>query len=89
MLVADYDQQAPTTKDFFASVQNKLHWAISGKTVAEIIYSNVDANTINMGLTTWRHAPEGKILKSDTTVAKNYLSEAHIKELNRIVSAWT
>ncbi len=88
VLAADYDQQAPTTKNFFASVQNKLHWAISGKTAAEIIYSNVDANTINLGLTTWQHAPEGKILKSDTTVAKNYLSEAHIKELNRIVSAY-
>ena len=87
-LSADYDKTAPVTIDFFASVQNKLHWAITGKTAAEIIYASADANSANMGLSSWKHGPDGKILKSDTTVAKNYLSEAHIKELNRIVSAY-
>ncbi len=87
-LSADYDKNAPITKEFFASVQNKLHWAITGKTAAEIIYDSVDANKVNMGLTTWKHAPEGKILKSDVSNAKNFLSEAHIKELNQIVSAY-
>jgi hypothetical protein len=87
-LSADYDKNAPITKEFFASVQNKLHWAITGKTAAEIIYDSADATKIYMGLTIWKHAPEGKILKSDVTIAKNYLSEAHIKELNLIVSAY-
>ncbi len=87
-LSADYDPQAPITKDFFATVQNKLHWAITGQTAAELIYSSADAAKINMGLATWKHAPHGKILKSDVAVAKNYLNEAHIKELNRIVSAY-
>lgn len=87
-LAVDYDAQAPTTKDFFAMVQNKLHWAITGQTAAELIYSQADATKVFMGLATWKHAPDGKILKSDVTVAKNYLSEAHVKELNRIVSAY-
>src|SRR3989304_2490100 len=87
-LSADYDKNAPMTKDFFTSVQNKLHWAITGKTAAEIIYASADATKIYMGLTNWKHSPEGKILKSDVIVAKNYLSENHIKELNRIVSAY-
>ncbi|MCD6533790.1 MAG: virulence RhuM family protein [Deltaproteobacteria bacterium] len=87
-LSADYDKKAPTSKDFFATAQNKMHWAITGKTAAEIIYSEVDAAKIYMGLKTWKYAPDGKILKSDTTVAKNYLSEQHIKELERIVSAY-
>jgi hypothetical protein len=87
-LAVDYDKNSPVTKDFFATVQNKLHWAITGKTAAEIIYSSADATKLYMGLTNWKQAPEGKILKSDTLVAKNYLSEAHIKELNRIVSAY-
>ena len=87
-LSADYDLQAPITKDFFATVQNKLHWAITGQTAAELIYSSADAAKINMGLATWKNAPHGKILKSDVAVAKNYLNEAHIKELNRIVSAY-
>ena len=69
-------------------VQNKLHWAITGQTAAELIYSQADVTKLYMGLATWKHAPEGKILKSDVTVAKNYLSEAHVKELNRIVSAY-
>ena len=87
-LSADYDKKAPVTKDFFATVQNKLHWAITGKTAAEIIYDSADAKNLYMGLTTWKHGPDGKILKSDVAVAKNYLSEAHIKELNQIVSAY-
>jgi len=87
-LSADYDPAAPITHDFFAAVQNKLHWAITGQTAAELIYSAADAQKIYMGLTTWKHAPHGKILKSDVTVAKNYLNEAHVKELNRIVSAY-
>ncbi|MCP4255698.1 MAG: virulence RhuM family protein [Candidatus Scalindua sp.] len=87
-LSTDYDKNAPITKEFFSTVQNKLHWAITGKTAAEIIYDSTDANKIQMGLTNWKHAPGGKILKSDVAVAKNYLSEAHIKELNQIVSAY-
>ena len=87
-LAVDYNADAPVTQEFFATVQNKLHWAITGKTAAEIIYVRADATKIYMGLTTWKHAPHGKILKSDVTVAKNYLSEAHVKELNRIVSAY-
>ena len=87
-LSADYDKSAETTKSFFTSVQNKLHWAITGKTAAEIIYSEADASKIFMGLQTWKNAPTGKIIKSDVTVAKNYLNEAHIQELNRMVSAY-
>ena len=87
-LSADYDRNAPVTQEFFATVQNKLHWAITGQTAAEIIYSRADATKIYMGLATWKHAPGGKMLKSDVTVAKNYLSEAHVKELNRIISAY-
>ena len=87
-LSADYSADAPLTKEFFATVQNKLHWAITGQTAAELIYSSADATKIYIGLTTWKRAPTGKLLKSDVTVAKNYLSEAHVKELNRIVSAY-
>ena len=87
-LAVDYDANAPVTKEFFATVQNKLHWAITGQTAAELIYASADAKKIYMGLTTWKHGPRRKILKSDVTVAKNYLSEAHVKELNRIVSAY-
>ena len=87
-LSADYDPNAPATQEFFATVQNKLHWAITGQTAAELIYASADAAKINMGLTAWKHAPHGKILKSDVAVAKNYLNEAHIRELNRIVSAY-
>ncbi|MGQ7944460.1 virulence RhuM family protein [Flavobacterium sp. WC2509] len=87
-LSADYEKGALETKDFFASVQNKLHWAITGKTAAEIIYTEADATKLYMGLTTWKDAPEGKIQKTDVVVAKNYLSESHIQELNRIVSAY-
>ncbi|MDO8873987.1 MAG: virulence RhuM family protein [Methanoregula sp.] len=87
-LASDYDKNAPITKEFFATVQNELHWAITGKTAAEIIYDSADATKIYMGLTSWKQAPEGKILKSDVAIAKNYLNEAHIKELNQIVSAY-
>ena len=87
-LSADYDKASPITKQFFATVQNKLHWAITGKTAAELIYDSADATKIYMGLTNWKDARDGKILKSDVTVATNYLSEAHIKELNQIISAY-
>ncbi len=87
-LCVDYNKESEITKDFFASVQNKLHWAITGKTAAEIIYTEADAKKIFMGLKTWKQAPQGKIVKSDVSVAKNYLNEEHIKELNRIVSAY-
>jgi len=87
-LAADYDKNSQITKEFFATVQNKLHWAITGKTAAEIIYDSADATKIHMGLTNWKQAPEGKIMKSDVSIAKNYLGEAHIKELNQIVSAY-
>jgi hypothetical protein len=87
-LSSDYDSNAPQTKEFFASVQNKLHWAITGKTAAEIIYFSSDATKLYMGLTNWKNSPNGKILKSDVSIAKNYLSEQHIAELNRIISAY-
>jgi hypothetical protein len=87
-LAADYSKDAVITKDFFAAVQNKLHWAITGKTAAETIYENADASKLHMGLTNWKQSPDGKILKSDVVVAKNYLSEQHIFKLNRIVSAY-
>lgn len=87
-LSADYDSKAEITKQFYATVQNKLHWAITGKTAAEIIYSEADATKIYMGLKTWKYAPDGKILKSDAIVAKNYLDKEHIKALEEIVSTY-
>ena len=87
-LSADYDKNSPITKEFFASVQNKLHWAITGKTAAEIIYDSADATKLHMGLTNWKQAPDGKIMKSDVSIAKNYLGKTYIKELNQIVSAY-
>ena len=87
-LSVDYDKKSPLTKEFFATVQNKLHWAITGKTAAEIIYTSADAKQIFIGLKTWKNAPDGKILKSDVSIAKNYLNEKHIKELERIISAY-
>lgn len=84
----DYDAQADTTKTFFKTVQNKLHWAVTGKTAAEIIADRADASKPSMGLTTWKNAPKGKILRSDVSVAKNYLIEREIKELERIVSMY-
>lgn len=87
-LSADYDKNASITKEFYATVQNKMHWAITGKTAAEIIYSEADAQKIFMGLKTWKNAPTGKILKTDVTIAKNYLNEEHVEQLKRIVSAY-
>lgn len=87
-LASDYDKDAPITKEFFATVQNKLHWAITGSTAAELVHASADASKPNMGLTSWKNAPGGKILKSDIGIAKNYLGEEHIRELNRIVSAY-
>ena len=87
-LSADYDKNSDITKDFFASVQNKLHFAITGKTASEIIYNEADAKKIFMGLKSWKNSPTGKILKSDVTIAKNYLDEEHIKRLNRLVSSY-
>lgn len=87
-LSADYDNKDEITKHFFASVQNKLHWAITGKTAAEIIYTEADATKISMGLKTWKQAPASKILITDVSVAKNYLNEEHIKALQRIVTSY-
>ena len=87
-LAIDYDKDSSVTRMFFATVQNKLHWAITGKTAAEIIYESADATKPHMGLTTWKHSPDGKVLKSDVTIAKNYLSEKNINALNRLVTAY-
>lgn len=84
----DYDRTAKTTKQFFAKVQNKMHFAVHGHTAAEPIYSRADADQPHMGLTTWKDAPLGKIMKSDVTVAKNYLTEDELHSLERIVSAY-
>ena len=84
----DYDRNAPTTRDFYAMIQNRFHYAITGQTAAEIIYANADHQKANMGLTTWENAPDGRILKSDVTIAKNYLSENDIKRLERAVSGF-
>lgn len=84
----DYDPQSDITKNFYAAVQNKFHFAITGKTAAEIIYLNADAQKENMGLTTWRNSPDGRILKLDTEVAKNYLQEKEIKQLERTVTGY-
>lgn len=84
----DYDVTATATKRFFATVQNKLHWAIHGNTAAEIIYNRADHQKENMGLSTWQDAPDGKIQKFDVAVAKNYLSEKEMQQLQRLVSAY-
>lgn len=84
----DYNPQAEITQNFYAMVQNKFHFAITGKTAAEIIFKNANATKENMGLTTWKNAPEGRILKSDTTIAKNYLQEKEIKQLERTVTGY-
>jgi len=84
----DYDPKAELTQTFFATVQNKLHWAIHGHTAAEIIYQRADASQPTMGLTTWKNAPHGPIRKADVTVAKNYLTEEEIRELNRVVTMY-
>lgn len=84
----DYDKNALTTKDFYATVQNKFHYAIAGQTGAEIVYSRADHTKENMGLMTWKNAPDGRILKSDVSVAKNYLDEKQIRQLERAVSGY-
>ena len=84
----DYDKNSPITRDFYAMVQNKFHYAITNQTAAEIIYNSADRNREHMGLKTWKNAPEGRILKSDVTVAKNYLDEKQIRQLERAVSGY-
>ena len=84
----DYDAKAPVTQDFYATVQNKFHYAITGKTAPEIIFDGADSTKEHMGLTTWKNAPAGRILKSDVTVAKNYLNEKQIHQLERTVSGY-
>ena len=84
----DYDRTASTTKQFFAKVQNKMHYAVHGHTAAELIYERADAEKPHMGLTIWAAAPDGKIVKSDVSIAKNYLNEQEMRSLERIVSAY-
>ena len=84
----DYDPKAPQTQLFYQTVQNKLHWAITGYTASEIISKRANANLPNMGLTSWKNAPKGKILKSDINIAKNYLTEKELKDLEEIVSMY-
>ena len=84
----DYDKNAPTTREFYAMIQNRFHYAITGQTAAEIIYTKADHSKDHMGLTTWKNAPDGRVLKSDVTVAKNYLQEKEIRQLERAVSSY-
>lgn len=84
----DYDKDSPTTREFYAMVQNKFHYAITGKTAAEIVYSSADHVSDHMGLRTWKNAPDGAIRRSDVTVAKNYLTEVQIRQLDRTVSGF-
>ena len=84
----DYDKNSEITKEFFKTVQNKLHYAITGNTAAEIIYNRVDSEKINMGLTSWKNSPDGPIYKYDVDIAKNYLNEKELKDLNRIVTMY-
>ena len=84
----DYDEKSPITHQFYATVQNKFHYAITKQTAAEIVYNNADHTKENMGLTTWKNAPDGRILKSDVTIAKNYLSEKEIRQLERAVTGY-
>ena len=84
----DYDKNSSVTQDFYAMVQNKFHYAITGQTAAEIVYTRSDRNKGNMGLTAWKNAPEGRILKSDVTIAKNYLEEKQIRQLERTVTGY-
>ena len=84
----DYDKNSDITKQFYATVQNKFHYAITGNTAAEIIYNKANSQKENMGLTTWKHSPDGRILKSDVLIAKNYLDESQIKRLERTVSGY-
>lgn len=84
----DYDKNSAITQEFYATIQNKFHYAITHKTAAQIIYENANAQKENMGLTSWKNAPKGRILKSDVSVAKNYLNEAQIRKLERAVSGY-
>lgn len=84
----DYDKNSPVTQEFYATVQNKFHYAITGQTAAEIVYSKADSSKEHMGLTTWKNSPNGRILKSDVTIAKNYLDEKQIRRLERTVSGF-
>ena len=84
----DYDKNSPTTKDFYAMIQNRFHYAITGQTAAEIIYSKADHTKDHMGLTTWKNAPDGRVLKSDASIAKNYLQEKEIRQLERAVTGF-
>ncbi len=84
----DYDPKAPTTREFYAMIQNRFHYAITGQTAAEIIYTHADHEQPNMGLKTWKNSPDGRILKSDVTVAKNYLDEKQIRRLERAVTGY-
>ena len=84
----DYDRDSPLTHDFYAMVQNKFHYAITGQTAAEIVYTKADHTKDHMGLTTWKNAPDGRVLKLDVSVAKNYLSEKQIRQLERAVSGY-
>ena len=84
----DYDKNSSTTRDFYAMIQNRFHYAITGQTAAEIIYTKADHTKDNMGLTTWKYAPDGRILKSDVSIAKNYLQENEIRQLERAVSSY-
>ena len=84
----DYDEKSPITHQFYATVQNKFHYAITKQTAAEIVYNNADHTKENMGLTTWKNSPDGRILKSDVTIAKNYLSEKEIRQLERAVTGY-
>lgn len=84
----DYDKNSPTTRDFYAMIQNRFHYAITGQTAAEIIYTKADHNKEHMGLTTWKNAPDGRILKSDVSIAKNYLQEKEIRQLERTVTGF-
>lgn len=84
----DYDKNSPTTHDFYAMIQNRFHYAITGQTAAEIVYHNADHTKEHMGLTTWKNSPNGRVLKSDVSIAKNYLPEKKIKELELVVSAF-
>ena len=84
----DYDKNSPTTHDFYAMIQNRFHYAITGQTAAEIIYTKADHTKDHMGLTTWKNAPDGRILKSDVSIAKNYLQEKEIRQLERAVTGF-
>ena len=84
----DYDKNSPTTKDFYAMIQNRFHYAITGQTAAEIIYSKADHTKDHMGLATWKNAPDGRVLKSDVSIAKNYLQEKEIRQLERAVTGF-